>query len=97
MALKWLHLSKFTDDEEECEGHGYNPNHSQFVVDVLIRNLVDNKLETFAEMVIDWSETFSKVQEDNNDIDEVEKELHSEAKVEIILLQFEETWENWMF
>ena len=95
--FKFAELNKFTDDEEECEGHGYNPNHSQFIVNVLIRNLVDNKLETFAEMVIDWSETFTKVQEDNNDIDEVEKELHSEAKVEIILLQLEETWENWMF
>ena len=43
-------------------------------------------------MVIDWSESLAKVQEDNNDIDEVEKELHSEAKVEIILLQLEKTW-----
>ena len=51
--FKFAELNKFTDDEEECEGHGYDSYNCQFVVDVLIRNLVDNKLETFAEMVID--------------------------------------------
>ena len=86
-VLEFAELDEFTDDEEDSQGHGYDSDNSQFVIDVLIWNLVHHVLETFSEMVIDRSESLAKVQEDNNDIDEVEKELHSEAKVEIILFK----------